>query len=88
MPDAPDDHGMYRVNVTNLRPYSTYTLRMRAENELGTSVPSQPTESLTTGPVKPDMYPEQVGGGGGKHCVSGRRCRYALCEWTVEVSAV
>ena len=63
---TPDGSGTYRVNVTSLRPYSTYTLRMRAENILGTSSPSMPTDSLTTIAVKPDMYPEEVGGGGGQ----------------------
>ena len=66
MPEAPDDNNIYRVNVTNLRPYSNYRLRMRAENQLGTSTPSEPTDSLTTGPIKPDMYPDQLGGGGGE----------------------
>lgn len=64
--ENPDESGTYRVNVTNLRPYSTYRLRMRAENILGTSVPSQETDSLTTGAIKPDTYPMEVGGGGGQ----------------------
>ena len=66
--DPDESTQTYRYNVTKLRPYSLYELRVRAENELGTSNPSIPTDLFTTDAVKPDRYPEQVGGGGGKIC--------------------
>ena len=40
---TPDENGLMEVNVTDLRPHSRYRLRMRAENELGTSYPSDET---------------------------------------------
>lgn len=38
-----DDTETMRFNVTGLRPYSTYQLRVRAENIYGTSTPSTPS---------------------------------------------
>ena len=35
--------GIMRHNVTGLRPYSQYQVRMRAENDYGTSTPSLPS---------------------------------------------
>lgn len=61
--------GTYTYNVTGLRPFSTYQLRVRAENEIGTSEPSKPTDQFTTESIKPDLYPQQVGGGGGKSVI-------------------
>jgi hypothetical protein len=61
-----DSYGTYQLNVTGLRPFSEYQVRIRAENELGTSDPSDASERFTTLPVKPDLAPLQVGGGGGK----------------------
>ena len=66
MPVEPENDDPYSVNVTGLRPYSAYKLRMRAENELGTSNPSIPSDEFKTLEVKPDLYPQEVGGGGGK----------------------
>jgi len=62
----PDTFGTMVHTLTNLRPYSEYQIRLRAENRLGTSVPSLPSERFSTIPVKPDLYPEMIGGGGGK----------------------
>ena len=63
---TPDGTEMYYYNVTGLRPYCWYNLRVRAENELGTSDASLPSESFVTGGTLPDKAPEDVGGGGGK----------------------
>lgn len=62
----PDEYGTMHVQVPNLRPFSNYTVRMRAENIIGTSVASTPSDQFTTAATKPDMFPELVGGGGGK----------------------
>ncbi|ELT90327.1 hypothetical protein CAPTEDRAFT_180331 [Capitella teleta] len=61
-----DERETMHFNVTDLRPYSTYQLRIRAENSYGTSIPSTPSQEFTTWAVKPDRAPEEVGGGGGR----------------------
>ena len=43
VPDPGDLTETLRYNVTGLRPYSRYAIRVRAENKLGTSEPSQPS---------------------------------------------
>ena len=63
---TPDVTEMYYHNVTSLRPHSVYELRVRAENELGTSDSSLPSQGFTTDGTKPDKAPDDVNGGGGK----------------------
>ena len=38
-----DQFGTYMYTINDLRPYSRYRIRLRAENRLGTSVPSIPS---------------------------------------------
>ncbi len=65
-PDSGDTTDTLTYNVTGLRPYSRYAIRVRAENRIGTSDPSQPSDEFWTHCIKPDLYPKEVGGGGGK----------------------
>ena len=40
---TPDTKEDYKVNVTGLHPFSDYQFRLRAENNIGTSLPSIPS---------------------------------------------
>ncbi|CAD5115430.1 DgyrCDS4405 [Dimorphilus gyrociliatus] len=57
---------LYNITLNDLRPFSNYYFRVRAENSLGTSEPSIPSKMIETLETKPDLAPKQVGGGGGK----------------------
>ena len=60
------DLAMRRTTIVGLSPWSLYTFRIRAENELGLGEPSRVSQSYTTGIAPPKVAPENVNGGGGK----------------------
>jgi hypothetical protein len=59
--------GRCAVSLTALlSPWSTYEFRVRAINELGQGLPSDPSPQYNTDKDRPFRYPANVGGGGGK----------------------
>lgn len=47
-------------------PWASYEFRVQAENELGISLPSEPSPQYNIPPDVPYIYPRNVSGGGGK----------------------
>lgn len=66
MEDVKTSNKLYEITLTDLRPFSEYYFRIRAENSVGTSDPSIRSKMIKTLEVKPDLAPRHVGGGGGK----------------------
>lgn len=62
----PNDVGLMQTNVTGLFADTSYQFRVSAQNSYGVGMPSSPSSTIRTLPDKPTVYPDNVGGGGGK----------------------
>ena len=54
------DTSTMTVQVENLSPYTTYQLRLIAENDVGRSDPSSPTRGFMTLKAVPEIAPRNV----------------------------